>query len=271
VRGFFLSFVIHAGLIVGGLIYLPKAAQHFETPPIVPIDLVTLADMTSLRAAAPEPEEVPEEAVEEDSIEDEIIDPAPVPEPEPEVEREVEVIDADPETEPEPVEDDPEPELEPEPVQPEPERIVQPPAPTPAQPSLADMLGDLEREVAEARTETGTPDQGERRQSVGDGERMTATISDLINSQTSRCWRTSIDAPDAQNLVIVLEIRLNRDGSLAMPPALQDAYRIRNSANPYLRVAAERAIGAVVDCAPYRLPAESYSQWRHIDVGFTPQ
>jgi outer membrane biosynthesis protein TonB len=269
VRGFFLSFLIHAGLIVGGFIYLPKAVQQFETPPIVPIDLVTLADMTSLRAAAPEPEEVPEDVVEDDTIEDEIIDPVPTPEPEPELEAEVEVIDAEPEVEPEPVEEEPEP--DPEPVQPQPERIVQPPAPTPAQPSLSDMLGDLEREVAEARTETGTPDEGDTRQSVGDGERMTATISDLINSQTSRCWRTSIDAPDAQNLVIVLEIRLDRDGSLAMPPVLQDEYRIRNSANPYLRVAAERAIGAVVDCAPYRLPAESYSQWRHIDVGFTPQ
>lgn len=274
-RGLVLSLLVHAGILAAGLVYLPRAARVFEDTPIVPIELVTVADVTNVRAAAPEPEPEPEEAREE-TVEDEIDEPAPAPEPEPEPEEvEPELIDVEPEPEPEPepVEEEPEPEPEPEPVEEEPEPQPEPERPQPerpAEPSLEDMLGNLEREVDRARAETGTPDEGERRRSVGDGEQMTATLQDMLQSHLARCWRNSLDAPDPDELAVQVELSLGRDGNLTSPPRLVDQGRVLNSPNPYLRVAGERALRAANQCAPYPLPPEYYSQWRQITVNFAP-
>lgn len=269
-RGFFLSLFVHAGIIAAGLIYLPRAAQMFDVAPIIPIDIVTLGELTSVRARAPEPVPVPEEAVEEASIEDEIMAPPPAPEPEPEPEIAPEVIDVTPEAAPEPAVVAPEPEAEapPPPVRTPPQRIVQPPPTRPAEPSLADLLGNLERQVAEARTDAGAPDQGAQRDAVGSGATDTADLATLIRSQTYRCWRTVADMPNPENLGVIVEVRLNRDGSLSGAPRVEDLGRIQASGNSFWITAAERAQTAVLDCAPYSLPADRYSQWRLIEVNF---
>ncbi|WP_300540741.1 cell envelope integrity protein TolA [Maricaulis sp.] len=270
-RGVVLSLLVHAGILAAGLVYLPRAAQVFEDTPIVPVELVTVAERTNVRAAAPEPEPEPEEAV-EDTVEDEIETPEPQPEPEPEPARaEPEPIDPEPEPEPEPAETQPEPVEE----APEPEPARETPPVRPEQrrdttPSLEDMLGNIERQVAEVRRETGTPDEGERRRSAGAGDAMTATLQDLIQSHLARCWRNSLDAPDPDELAVEVVFSLNRNGELAGPPRLVDQARVLNSPNPYLRVAGERALRAATQCAPYPLPPEYYSQWRQITVNFAP-
>lgn len=271
-RGFFLSLVVHASIIAAGLIYLPRAAQMFDVAPIIPIDIVTLGEMTSVRARAPEPVPVPEDAVEEASIDEEIAAPPPAPEPEPEPEAAPEIIDIAPQSVPEPVvpesEPEPEPEPEPAPVRPQPQRTVQPPPTRPAEPSLADLLGNLERQVADARSDAGAPDQGAQRTAVGSGASDTADLATLIRSQTYRCWRTVADMPNPESLGVVVEVRLNRDGSLSGPPRVKDLGRIQASGNSFWLTAAERAQTAVLDCAPYNLPGDRYSQWRLIEVNF---
>jgi len=277
VRALFVSLLIHAGIIAAGLIYLPKASQVMENTPIVPVQLVALSERTNVRAAAPDPEPEPEDLPEE-TIEDAIEEPVSAPEPEPVApEVEPELIDPDPVT-PEP---DPEPEPEPDPVEPEPEPEPEPdpPAPVtpqrqperPSEPSLEDMLGDIERQVAETRTSSGTPDTGDRRASAGDGSAMTATLQDMVSSHLSRCWRNSLDAPEPDELGVTLQLQLSRNGELSGPPRLVDQARILNSPNPYLRIAGERAMRAAVECQPYPLPPEAYSQWRQIEVNFSPE
>ena len=131
------------------------------------------------------------------------------------------------------------------------------------------MLGDIERQVAESRDQ-GTPDTGERRRSAGDGEQMTATLQDMLQSHMVRCWRSPLDAPDPDSLVVEVRLRLTRSGDLAAPPQLVDEARVLNSPNSYLRVAGENALRAANQCAPYPLPPEYYSQWREITFNFAP-
>tara|TARA_R110000744_G_scaffold1843_9_gene7043 strand:+ start:25439 stop:26272 length:834 start_codon:yes stop_codon:yes gene_type:complete len=270
VRGFILSLFVHAGIIAAGMIYLPRAAQMFDAAPIIPIDIITLGEMTSVRARAPEPVPEPEEAVEEASLEDEIAAPPPAAEPEPEPEQAPELIDAEPQSVPEPATPEPEPEPEepPAPVRQPPQRTVQPPPSRPAEPSLADLLGNLERQVADARSDAGAPAQGAERSAVGSGATDTADLATLIRSQTYRCWRTVADMPNPENLGVIVEVRLNRDGSLSGPPRVKDLGRIQASGNSFWLTAAERAQTAVLDCAPYSLPADRYAQWRLIEVNF---
>ena len=42
--------------------------------------------------------------------------------------------------------------------------------------------------------------------------------------------------------------------------------------NPYTRASSEAASRAIYQCQPYRLPAESYNQWREINpLRFDPR
>lgn len=266
-RGLVLSLIIHGGMIAAGLIYLPRVASVLETSPIVPIELVTLGERTSIRAAAPEPvvEDEPDETIDE-LIEEPEIQSAPVPEP---VQPEPEVIETPAETpeEPEVVPAEPEPETTPDVPPQRPERPREPAQP--AEPSLNDLLGDLSRSVSETRDGQAS-EQGPRRDPAGDGEAMTATLQDLIRSHLARCWRASLDAPEPDELAVELVLDLDRNGELTGPPRLVDQSRVLNSPNPYLRVAGERALRAAVECQPYPLPPEAYSQWRQIEVNFSP-
>lgn len=271
-RGLAVSLLVHAGVIAAGMVYLPRVVETLETAPIISVELVEIGETTNLRAAAPEPEEIPEVAADEPTIDDEIAALQPAPPPEPEPEPEPEILDSQPESEPEPVIEPevlPEPDPEPEPEREEP-RTVQPEPEQTSEPSLADLLGDLEREVNDARADTGTPDIGDRRSAVGNGETNTATLQTMLESHLARCWRASLDAPHPDELAVEVELTLNRSGELVEPPRLRDQNRILNSSNPYLRVAGERALRAANICAPYPLPPELYSEWRQITANFAP-
>jgi outer membrane biosynthesis protein TonB len=276
VRALLVSLLIHAGIIAAGLIYLPKAAQVMENTPIVPVQLVALSDRTNVRAAAPDPEPEPEELPEE-TIEDAIEDPVSAPEPEPVApEPEPELIDPDPvtpepEPEPEPDPVEPEPEEEPEPVVETPETPREPEPETSSEPSLFDMLGDIERQVAQTRQDTGNPDEGDRRDSAGDADAMTATLRDLVNSHIlrQRCWRMPLDAPYPEERVVTITMRLNRDGSLASPAQIDEG-RTNDRNDRFRQPIRERALRAATECAPYPLPPAQYESWRLIRVNFGP-
>ncbi|MEE2566408.1 cell envelope integrity protein TolA [Hyphobacterium marinum] len=256
------------------MIYLPQAARQFSAGVIVPVDLVTLADTTNVRAAAPDPvvEEIPPEpepAVEEEA--DAVADPPAATSPPVEEERPVEVIDdgAPDEAEPEPevVEETPTPPTPRE--RPEQPRQQQ----TERQQEQAsvdlDYLSGLVDQARESQPrDRGNAETGERREGAGAGTAMTATLADLVISQAQPCFRSSIDAPNPERLNVTVRVRLNRDGSLAEPPVSTNSGRIRASGDPFWLVAEERALAAIIDCSPFRLPADQYSQWRLIDVTF---
>ncbi len=260
--GVLLSLTLHAGVVLSALIYFPAASRFVSESVVIPIELVTLSDTTNVRAARPEPEPEPEELPEEpDPVRE------PEPEPEPVVEAEPEIIPPapteDPELEPEPVE--PEPEPEPEPVDPEPESE----APPRREPQRLD-LGDLSAAINNSR-DRGEVDEGEDRNSAGAGTAMTATLQTMAAAQIQRCVRSNLDAPVNMELAVVVRVSLQRNGELDGSPTLVDERRVLNSTNPFLRVAGERALRAVIECAPYQLPPQNYQEWRRLEVNIDTQ
>jgi len=265
VLGFFFSVLLHAGVVASALVYFPAASRLASETVVIPIDLVTLSDTTNVRAARPEPEPETEPEPEDTAPEPELeTQPEITPEPEPVLpEAEPEIIPPDPreEPEPEPVRPDPEPEPEPGPE----------PEPEPEAPALD--LNDLSRLVDRSR-ETRPANQGEAgeaRRSAGAGTAMTATLQAMAAGQIQRCVRSNADAPSNMDLAVVVQVRLERDGSLAAPPRLLEQRRVMNSTNPFLRVAGERALRAVIECAPYQLPAQNYQEWRLLEVNVDTQ
>lgn len=256
------SLLLHAGFVVAGLVYFPHSINQFTTSQIVPLEFIDdIVPITNL----------PEEEIEEEFVEEEA--PPPVPEEET-------IPETPPDTPPEPeidqeaVEDVPpavetRPEQTPDP-QPQPEAPPQTPTARTSPPqrqedSLNDLLGDLASVVDEERASASS---NNRNRGASSREAIGITLADSIRSQAQRCWRSSADAPDPERLIVVIRVRLSRDGSLDGQPDVFNRQAIDVSGDRYWRVARDRALAAIIDCAPYRLPAEHFSEWRRIDVTF---
>ena len=271
-RALAISLALHGALVVSGLIYFPMAVRPFSSGTIVPVDLVTLSDITNVRARAPDPvEETPPQ--EEFPVETPNAQPEDDNAPPPPAEAEPEAVTPDPtdaeaEAEPDVEADEPDP-AEEEPPQPRDPPQTPPRTPQNTQSDTLDLdsLSDLVNQSRNNSSNNAT-EQGDNQRGAGPGTADTATLSDFIRSQANRCWRNSRDAPNPERLIVIVQVRLNRDGTLAGPPVASNAARIRSSGDPYWQVAQERALAAIIDCAPYRLPSEHYAQWRLIDVTF---
>lgn len=225
--------------------------RNFDTPEdsnVVPVDLVTIADVTNVAAQAPP---TPEPQVEKMDI------PVPANEPPPEP-----VMQA--------VEPAPEPPMPKFEIQKEVKKPVEKPVPPKKNPSQ-DFAALLNKLTAPEKPVKGAKPADRAIQGVGSGNAMTANIADALKSQIYRCWSPPIGAPDVRDLIVDYALRLNPDGTVA---ALQmtTGTQMAAAANGYTRAAAEAASRAIYQCQPYRLPADRYNVWREINpLRFDPR
>ncbi len=287
-----LSILTHAGVVFTTFVALPEAWRPDVSPPvIVPVDMITIGEVTEqaeLRARTPEPVE------EEPEPEPEPVAEEPAPEPEPELASELQA------PEPEPVDDGvpalPEPEPE-EPPAPAEELVVEPKA-EPLEPEKAQALKprvkpqrreelDFSRLSAlidraddeeprerprEAPAEAPPPEEGETEE-VGAARLLTLSEEDALRARMYSCWTLPGGGGGAEfeNKVVSVRIRLNRDGTLNGPPDLINQNRIMGSGDAFLIAAAESAQRAVLKCAPYDfLPMDKYESWKEITMRFDP-
>ena len=277
--GLFASLLLHACIIGAAFLSLPDSWRtKLIEDPVVPIELIAeaeLAERTSVPAAAPKPK--PEAKPEPDLPAPEKIEtpkpepkaepePAPAPEPPPAKE---------PEPEPAPAEPEPKPEPKPEPPKPKPK-----PKPEPKNDDLdLDALSAL---VDKARDNQPTSSGGASdpaleadtaRAAIGAGDRLTASEIDKMRAAVARCWNASaiIGAPEPEKLVVVLDIDLNRDGSLKGQPRVVNAMQINMSGNRFWKVAEQNAVRAVSACQPYDFFDQSrYQEWNAFTLNFDP-
>jgi len=217
-----------------------------QSAPVVPVDLVTLAQKTNVRATersvpriAPTPTPpVPKAAP---------TPPAPQQHAEP-------AAQPPPEAAAEPVAETP----------PAPTRPRQKPQPSPEQEKKnfdVDKVLALLNKVAPApAAATNSPTAARTIRGVGAQTAMTADLQDSLRSQIQPCWSPPVGAPHPERLVVTFDLFLNPDGSVAQPPQL-----LANSGDPYFRAAADAARRAIYSCAPYKLPQDRYALWREIN------
>ncbi|MEL7488176.1 MAG: cell envelope integrity protein TolA [Pseudomonadota bacterium] len=279
--GLFVSLVLHGAAVGLAFVSLPEGWRpDVAQEPFVPIEVLSeaeIAERTSVPAARPEPEVIEEPEPEPDLPEEEP-EPAPVPEendPEPQ-----------PEPEPEPVEPEPEPEPEPEEPEvveePQPEPPKEEPKPEPeeeddeldfdALSQLVDKARDQRSSPAGSPSEVAETADDARRQ-VGAGDRLTASAKDKMIAAVSRCWQANaiIGAPEPEKLKVIVDIDLNRDGTLSGQPRVVNALQINLSGNRFWKVAEQNAVRAVIACQPYDfLPSDQYEAWREFSLNFDP-
>lgn len=284
----------HVAVAAMTVVALPYIDEQYEQAEIIPVDVIigdvpewspppggeTAPPQPSLKPPRPpsdEPEEpAPDAGDAEERIEATTTDDAPLESVDPLVSSTTAV---DEPAEPEPVEavpdTPPEPEEAEEPQEdlgPPPEPRMKPPPPSQSRlDSLRDLLDERNSAAPPAREPTFTPrpiPTPDRRRG-GDGDNI-AAYKQVIQAQMAGCWRTSIDAPDPEKLVVEVRIELGRDGRLVTSPEVLNSNRIRLSGDPFWEAARLRAVNGVIGCEPFPAPPEPFDENRFIELVFRP-
>jgi outer membrane biosynthesis protein TonB len=225
-----------------------------EAPPVVPVDLVTIGQKTNI---APMVKQVPKAPPKED-VQPPTPEPTPAPQPAPQ-----EAAEAPP---------PPEQAETPEPV------IKKPPPPVeqkqkPTQDAKKDkfdinnIMALLDKRAPAAQSAPNAKVGPRTIKGIGAQNAMTMDLVDALRNQIAQCWSPPVGAPHPDQLIVSFELFLNPDGSVAQPPQLLDS----SSNDSFGRAAAEAGRRAIYTCAPYKLPAERYAQWRDITLKFDPR
>jgi hypothetical protein len=235
--GFFLSLLAHVAFICVGLIVWPHAAKSLDMESaIVPVEVVNFSPQSNITPIA-SPDALTAPKAETEGAPQDAAKPA-----------------------------------EAEPI---PDLTSPKPKPTPPKPTqqkldldkLAQLI-DRSKKAPGNAAQTTSPNGkvGEKpRQGFGAQSGLTASIADYLASVFERCWRSPADMPNPERLLVTVRVQLNRDGTLAAAPGVVSA--VLPGDQP-MRVAADNALRAVRTCGPYKLPAESYGDWREMDLRF---
>jgi outer membrane biosynthesis protein TonB len=248
--GIFVAVVLHVAVIAATLFSLQQHTLDItDEAPLVPVDLVTIAPKTNVMASVKRVVVAPPK---EEPIQAPTPEPAP---PTPSAPQEESAPPPDANAEPAPKKPVPKVEPKTKPVQDQKKdkfdinniaALLDKRAPAPSSAPNARVA---------ARTVKG----------IGDQTAMTADLSSSLSSQVQQCWSPPVGAPDPRKLVVDFDLFLNQDGSIAQPPQLVGNSAAAAASDPYVRAAAEAARRAIYTCAPYKLPADRYSQWSEVN------
>ena len=90
-----------------------------------------------------------------------------------------------------------------------------------------------------------------------------ATWGALFKDQVLRCWKKPYGGIEAQRVEAEFSIKLKKDGTLEAMPAAQTS-----PSSTYQRVFLESGLRAIIECAPYKLPAAFFEEWKYFNPVF---
>jgi hypothetical protein len=244
---------LHAAVIAATLFTFSHTLEIADvSTPTVPVDLVTVSNKTNVMAMQKRTPKAPPAVTPAPPT------PTPVPTPTPAPAQAAEPAPAKPDVAAR--------------AEPAPLPKAKPLQPTQTKPLTADQqMAALLNKLAAPAAAPRTVKTGDRTvKGVGDMNAMTADLKSALQSQIAQCWSPPVGAPHPEQLVVNYELFLNQDGSVAQPPQLAANSAAAEQGNPFMRAAVESARRAIYTCAPYKLPADRYGQWRDITFTFNP-
>ena len=283
-----ISAVGHAAVLLWSVWSLSATSLPVSSTEGLPVDLVTASDFSKIAAGSKDAPkaETPKPLVEK------VAEAKPVEDPTAKVVEKKEVKAArepPPAPETKPAESEPEKkqaEAKPDPIadalakdeakKPEPKKAdVKPPTPPkkPAPPTpkfdskqVAALLDkrDSTRLAAAGETLNSAPSLG-----LSNGAAAQLSLSELeaLRARLAQLWTVPAGAKDPQELVVLVRIKLNRDGKLAAPPVV-----LSSGTSPLFMAARDSAIRALFRGQPYdMLKPEHYEQWKDVEITFDPR
>ncbi len=259
-RSMIASGVLHVVVIVAATVAWPHAIeQSEEVPSVVPVDLVTIADVTNIAPTAAETPKQPETPPEPTPPQPQAAAPPPP---------QAEVAPPEPDKPSPPKEEQKNASAPPNPVRPR-----RKPAPDQPKFDVDTVLALLDKRTPKpvAPPPPSAKPAETTVKGLGAQDAFTMDLKDALLAQMRECWNVPVGAPNPEQLIVQVRVFLAQDGSLAQPPLLEPASRAAAASNPYMRTAAEAALRAVNVCEPYkRLPPNKYDAWREIVMTFDP-
>lgn len=250
-RGVAVSAVLHAGIIAATLFTFSHTKLDIEdhSPPIVPVDLVTIAQKTNIAPTVQEPPKM--EQIQAQPPQPDELKP----------------------TLPEPSELAPPPPTASEPVLPKPRPVPVPKVKPQVKPEREtkkkteqDLNALLNKLTAPSAAPKNARVASRTQRGFGDMNAMTMELSDALKNEIEQCmdWGAIADSPNAKDIVVTVALTLNPDGSVAraVPGSVSNAYEA---------AALSAAMRAIHVCAPYKLPPDRFSEWHENDVHFSPR
>jgi len=151
---------------------------------------------------------------------------------------------------------------------PTPQKKPEPPKPQPKF-NANQIAALLDKREAQRQSVTGTTLSN--KPSLGLPTANAASLSqseiDALRARIQQCWSPPAGLADARDLIVVVRIRFNQDGSLSADPTLSNS-----GSHPTFHIAAESAMRAVRRCAPYSfMPIAKYDAWKDVEVTFDPR
>jgi outer membrane biosynthesis protein TonB len=283
-----ISAVGHAAVLLWSVWSLSATSLPVSSTEGLPVDLVTASDFSKITAGSKDAPkaETPKPLVEK------VAEAKPVEDPTAKVVEKKEVKAArepPPAPEAKPAESEPEKkqaEAKPDPIadalakdearKPEPKKAeAKPPTPPkkPAPPTpkfdpkqVAALLDkrDSTRLAAAGETLNNAPSLG-----LSNGAAAQLSLSELeaLRARLAQLWTVPAGAKDPQELVVLIRVKLNRDGKLAAPPVV-----LSSGKSPLFMAARDSAIRALFRGQPYdMLKPEHYEQWKDVEITFDPR
>lgn len=245
--------------------------QRFDNPPMT-VDLVaevapvsTSPEPASEMPAARQGELVPDEAPPAPRP----LPPTPQPTPPPPVPKKVETR---PPLRPTPRVERPRPEpprrTEERSSRPQPQATQRQAARPPSRDTrtAGDPLSDIADSVARSAPRGATGTSAPAAQTAA---QVRQAITVAVDREIAPFWQRNVPSGlDVEQLRVTLEIRLNRDGSVAGIRQIGDLTGTTESNRPQQALFVERAIRSIRQAAPFNLPAEHYDEWQVVRQPF---
>jgi len=276
-KGAILSGLLHGTVILLLLVGLPELFRRdLEPPPVIPIEIVNIADITQapdlkVKPKVDGPETKKEEKPEPPKptpVVEKTPEPEPVKEPEPTPEPEVTMDDLLAPIEEEKKKEEKKKEEKPKEKPKEKKKKKAKPKP---KKDFMKLLNNIDKTEASADG-PAQKDQDENSTSDHAANNISATLSitelDLIRRQLAACWNVPAGAQDAKDLYVDVKVEMNPDATV------QSAVVTGSSGGgSYKRAAEDSALRAVRNpkCSPLKLPLQRYDQWKTITIRFDPQ
>ncbi|MDX1975406.1 MAG: hypothetical protein SFT92_06995 [Rickettsiales bacterium] len=270
-KGAVYSAVLHFFLLLFALFGLPNLFDRTRDtdPQVITVELLPITGVTNVKPMetppAPKPEEKPEEKK---------------PEPEKKPTPPVKTSTPPP---PLPPQEKISPKVEkkkPDEKKPEPKKEEKKPKPKDKDPmdnldavlKAVQQTANTSEKKEPAKSETDDTSKVKNNSSNFDPtQQMSLSEKDAIRSQIAKCWNVPAGAKDAHELLIVLTISVEQDGTVTKV-ALANESKDRYSQDAFFRAAADSAMRAVRQCSPLKdLPPDKYNTWRDIELTFDPR
>ncbi len=266
------SVALHAAILLWGLVEFSWHRENSLPKSIpIPIDLVTAAELTKLKAGEREAkQEGAGTKPKENKKEAKASKPAPKPKPRKAVAKKPPAAKPKPKAEQAPLVKKAK-AAKPKPKKrTKPKNVVRAPKTKPSK-SNADKIAALLNKIPDAAPESASaavrpPDHVGRGHRQGQDLKMTRSEIDMLRARIAQCWNPPVGGVGVAGFTVKLRLQLNQDGTLTQAP------QIMNSGNsPIHRAAADSAIRAVWQCQPYQLSPAKYGQWRDMVLNFDPR